>query len=780
MVFKMNFWSFIMKRVLFTIFLLIIISCIYVKADKLIIWGDNASGQLGDGTVQNKTSPIQVGTVTDWILIQSGGTFSFAIKNDGSIWTWGSNNFGELGDGTTTQRNSPVQIGNGMILSKVACGLRHTVVIKNDGTLWAWGANYSGQLGDGTTTQRNSPIQIGNSSNWTNVACGLNHTLAIKNDGTLWAWGGNGNGQLGDGTTTNRKSPVQIGIGNNWSKVVGGYSHTLAIKSDSTLWAWGANNGQLGDGTTTQRNSPIQIGTNSNWSKVFGGDNHTIAIKRDGTLWVWGNNAYGQLGNGTTNNELSPVQADSNTKWLQVTCGRYYTLAINCDSTLFAWGFNSYGQLGDGTKTKRLSPVQIGTEIKWSKVSCGIGHSIAFTHSSIMPAVTTSDINNITRFSALGGGNITNDGGADVTTRGVCWNTTSGVTIANSKTTENGNFSLGSFSANFTDLIPNSLYYAKAYGTNNVGTGYGDEKTFVTLPDKPSNLEVTDLTSNSFKFYWSAPIQVGNQTYTYDLQISSNIDFSSPIIDQIGLTSSTLFKNTNNLIPDNIYYLRVRVTNAVGSSSWSDSQTTTLTTFPTLTTSALTSITSITALSGGNVTSDGGVNVSARGVCWSLSHNPTIANDKTSDGTGIGNFTSNITGLIPNTSYYVRAYATNTVGTGYGGELNFTTLLIADNFKQLSFQGVIKNSQGILVADGTYNFTFKLYSVSNSATPIWSETKSILIENGIFNTELGSVTPLDVSFQTSYWLGIKFEDEEEMTPRTKLVGPIYQGGGFGR
>lgn len=98
---------------------------------------------------------------------------------------------------------------------------------------------------------------------------------------------------------------------------------------------------------------------------------------------------------------------------------------------------------------------------------------------------------------------------------------------------------------------------------------------------------------------------------------------------------------------------------------------------PTLTTTAASSITSTSASSGGSSISDGGASITAKGVCWSTSTNPTIANSNTNDGTGTANFTSSITGLLPNTTYYVRAYATNSAGTGYGNQISFTTLPLA-------------------------------------------------------------------------------------------------------
>jgi len=89
-------------------------------------------------------------------------------------------------------------------------------------------------------------------------------------------------------------------------------------------------------------------------------------------------------------------------------------------------------------------------------------------------------------------------------------------------------------------------------------------------------------------------------------------------------------------------------------------------TLPVVTTTNVTDITEITATTGGNVTSDGNAEVTSRGVCWNTSENPTIANNKTSDGTGTGSFTSSLTQLTPGTNYYGRAFATNSEGPGYG------------------------------------------------------------------------------------------------------------------
>ena len=203
----------------------------------------------------------------------------------------------------------PVQIGTETDWDLVDAGSWHTVALKLDGTLWAWGSNWLGQLGDSSTVDRNSPVKIGTDTNWKSIAAGWGHTLALKSDGTLWAWGNNATGELGDGTDNNIKTyPVRIGSDNDWTSISTGQDHALALKSDGTLWAWGNNDyGQLGDGTTIHKNYPVKISTETDWISIAARGNHSIALRSNGTLWAWGNNFNGQLGDGTKGYQETPL-----------------------------------------------------------------------------------------------------------------------------------------------------------------------------------------------------------------------------------------------------------------------------------------------------------------------------------------------------------------------------------------------------------------------------------------------------------------------------------------
>ena len=341
------------------------------------VWsfGKNADyGQLGLGDIIDRSSPVQVGSDTDWAMLAAHYQHTLAIKTDGTLWAWGNGLF--LGLSESTHRSSPVQIGSGTDWAMVATDTFHAAV-KTDGTLWTWGINETnGQLGHGDLVNCSFPVQVGALTDWSAVSCGSDVMLAIKTDGTLWACGMNSNGQLGLGDIINRSSPVQVGSLTDWAQVdVRAAYRAAAIKTDGTLWTWGDGyQGALGLGNDSSFSSPVQVGSLTDWSAVTCGIGAMLAIKTDGTLWAWGGDDdgvnYGELGLGDTINRSSPVQVGSLTDWSTVSCWGASVLATKKDGTLWAWGGSWRGaldgQLGLGDILPRSSPVQVGALTTWS------------------------------------------------------------------------------------------------------------------------------------------------------------------------------------------------------------------------------------------------------------------------------------------------------------------------------------------------------------------------------------------------------------------------------
>lgn len=211
-----------------------------IKTDgTLWTWGRNVYGGLGDGTTTNRSSPgTTAGGGNTWCQASGGGISFTAVKTDGTLWTWGNNSNGQLGNGTMTDRSSPGTVAGGgstwcFVNTNSPFSGNFTVALKTDGTLWTWGVNGNGTLGNGTTTNRCSPgTTAGGGTTWCQVSNGGSFTLALKTDASLWAWGVNNYGQFGDGTTTNRSSPITVGGGGTtWCRVSAGTDHSLGIKT---------------------------------------------------------------------------------------------------------------------------------------------------------------------------------------------------------------------------------------------------------------------------------------------------------------------------------------------------------------------------------------------------------------------------------------------------------------------------------------------------------------------------------------------------------------------
>lgn len=388
-------------------------------------WGLNTSGQLGDGTITTRLSPVQIGA-SSWMSVNAGGThtlartveqklfawgaglgvgdlynanrsspvqigvgstfidtgsslsYSAAIRSDNRLYMWGLNDYGQCGtDAVPGHRSSPVQIGVGESFVVASAGVSHGAAITTTGKLYTVGSQPAGQLGIGDNAPRPMFVQVGSSS-WTAVSCGRSHTLAVRSDRKLFGWGLGSSGQIGDDYLP-LSSPVLIGADTGslkWTAIADGGTHALSLREDGSLWVWGQNNvGQLGTGDINTVWSPIQLGTES-WAAVSAGNSWSIAIKADGTLWTWGRGTSGVLGLGSTTNYSSPVQVGTSS-WLTVTAGNLSAYAIDINNRLFAWGEGSTGELAQGVAGDVYSPVQIAAGRSFAAVEAGVNHALA-------------------------------------------------------------------------------------------------------------------------------------------------------------------------------------------------------------------------------------------------------------------------------------------------------------------------------------------------------------------------------------------------------------------
>ena len=392
-------------------------------------WGNNADGQLGDGSTKSRIIPIRLGTIGDVGAISAGARHSVAMKNDGSVWSWGLNANGQLGDGTTNSRSTPARAGTFSDASRISAGHYHTAIVRGvAGTVWTWGANADGQLGDGTRIDRGVPVQALGLDDVREIAAGGHHTVALKSGGSVWTWGDNGLAQF-DGGDAGRTRPAAVDGMTSVATISAGRVQTLVRKDDRSVWAWGGNSeGELGNGTLISASRPTAVGAWSGADRfsagsymsfalrfdrtvagagrnlggelgsgtqlfrstavvvprlsgivaIAAGDGKSFAVEDNGTLWAWGANNDFSLGNGSNSYSYEPVQVALG-GFKDVASGREHTLGLGRNGTVYGWGQNAFGQIGDGTLESRRTPGAVPNFASVGEVAAGGFHSVALT-----------------------------------------------------------------------------------------------------------------------------------------------------------------------------------------------------------------------------------------------------------------------------------------------------------------------------------------------------------------------------------------------------------------
>lgn len=309
-----------------------------------------------------------------------------------------------------------------------------------------------------------------------------------------------------------------------------------------------------------------------------------------------------------------------------------------------------------------------------------------------VPVVTTGEVSNVTQTSAIGAGIVTSDNGAEVIERGVCWSTEALPTLEDSHTAA-AIAGTGAFTCQITGLTAETTYYLRAYAVNGNGTGYGEVKTFTTQAgggggDVPTATpgvitgEVEKVAQTSAWVNGEVTDDGGGtileRGICYGTAGNPNISGSHVTASSAG--TGAFVCPLAELAEGTTYHVRAYAKNELGISYGDDVTFTTLLSvnLPTVTTSNVSDITAISANGGGIVTDDGGAEIRERGLCWSTGSDPTVSDSHIAAATsGIGTFSCAMTGLTPNTTYHVRAYAINSKGTAYGREVTFTTLSLS-------------------------------------------------------------------------------------------------------
>jgi hypothetical protein len=331
---------------------------------------------------------------------------------------------------------------------------------------------------------------------------------------------------------------------------------------------------------------------------------------------------------------------------------------------------------GDGIYTSDISGLNANTTYfvrayATNTAGTAYGNEISFITSPGIATVTTATATSISATTATSGGNVTNEGGTVVTARGVCWNTSTEPTIGNNKTTDGAG--TGSFTSNLTDLSANTTYYARAYATNGVGTAYGSEISFTTQAGAPtvSTAAISNIATTSASGGGEVTNDGGAAVTARGVCWSTSTNPTIADIKTANGTGAGVFTSSlSSLTGGTTYYVKAYATNSIGTGYGEEVTFKTTTNTISILTKDISNITAISATSGGIITGTG--TVTDKGLCYSDYPNPTTADKKVSAGTGLTSFNAALTILIPNKTYYVRAYATNSIGTVYGDEKTFS------------------------------------------------------------------------------------------------------------
>ena len=387
--------------------------------NRLVSWGSNSNGQLGNNSTTNSSVPVSVigpGVLAGKTIIAfaEGWNHNLILHSDGTMAAWGSNSNGQLGNNSTTDSSVPVAVNqSGVLATKtvvaVAAGQACSFALCSDGTLAAWGLNTDGELGNGSNADSHLPVPVNTSGilagrTVSSIVAGGGHSLALCSDGTLVAWGFNAYGDLGNNSTAASNVPVAVDVSSgNGSALFGktvvaiaaGANHNIAICADGTASAWGYNGfGGLGNNSTVNSSVPVAVNMSGTLAgktanSASAGADHTFLLSGDGTLAAWGYNLFGQLGNNSSTDSHVPLLVYvsgvlSGKTVTSISAGASHNLALCADGTLVSWGRNVEGQLGNNSNTQSNSPVTVNSssllngERIVSAVSCeNANHNLA-------------------------------------------------------------------------------------------------------------------------------------------------------------------------------------------------------------------------------------------------------------------------------------------------------------------------------------------------------------------------------------------------------------------
>ncbi len=331
-------------------------SCALTTTGAAYCWGWGGNGQLGTGFRAVGRAPLAssqapravVGGYT-FAMIAAGYGRSCGVTTSGDAYCWGDNSTGQLGDGSTTSSLIPVLVSGGQRYARVTLGGYHTCGLTIDHAVYCWGGNGVGQLGDGTTTSSPSPVLASGNLSFQSVRAGSHHTCGVTTANAAYCWGWDDYGQVGNGTYTYTvPSPVAVSSDTSFGVVAPGYNHSCAMSLAGAAFCWGSGD-MIGDGTGNSQAAPVPVAAGAfatTGAALSAGQENTCALTPAGAAQCWGRNYVGQLGDGSLTARLTPVAVSGGLTFASVSVGLYHSCGVTTDAVAYCWGIDADGQLG--------------------------------------------------------------------------------------------------------------------------------------------------------------------------------------------------------------------------------------------------------------------------------------------------------------------------------------------------------------------------------------------------------------------------------------------------
>ena len=366
-----------------------------LNAGKVLCWGSNLHGQLGNGesgSTAHSSTPVEVEDISDAVALGAGWEHTCAVHATGEVSCWGDDSQGELGNGVRVNSVAlPAKVVGLDNAIDVSAGHWHTCALRSTGAVSCWGLNKDGQLGnDDMGVDSAVPVSVKDISDAVKVSANGEHACAVHATGEVSCWGDNWQGELGNGQAGSESSvPVKVVGLDNAIDVSAGHWHTCALRSTGAVSCWGNNElGQIGNGETYIEKilddsfvaEPTEVDSLDDAVAITSGSHFSCAVRETGQIACWGSNSDGQLGNGEVDSSnLSPDLVSGIDDAIGVSAGRTHTCAVREGGSVSCFGWNLYGQLGNG-QDDVFTPAQV----KVAGIDDAVGISSSYDHSCVL------------------------------------------------------------------------------------------------------------------------------------------------------------------------------------------------------------------------------------------------------------------------------------------------------------------------------------------------------------------------------------------------------------